>query len=184
MCMKNINTDIIFFDEAELSSDEKQMNLFSVIKETPTYKVKKSDNGTVLTIPQMNFLLSVNATEKIENGEIYHEEDETPDNTFFFDSEYKICLRVTETQSRKFVDLETFDLNQKEICKRIERRIYNKKYACQYSNVSVAIPANNESNTCVLKVLIKRVAGEGETENKWFVQSVHPIVLDMQDCQC
>ena len=184
MCMKNINTDIIFFDEAELTSDENQMNLFSVIKETPIYKVKKNNQGDVLTIPQMNFLLSVNATEKIINGNVYHEEGETPNNTFFFDSKYKVCLRVTETKSSKFVDLETFYLNQQDVCKRIERKIYNKKYACQYSNVSVAMPPNNETNTCVLKVLVKKVAEEGESENKWFVQSIHPIVLDIDDCQC
>lgn len=185
MCMKNINTDIVFFEQAELSSDEKQMNLFSVNKDFPKLKVKKNITENVLTISQINLLLSVNATEKMEAGKPYHEEGETPENTFFFKSNYKIRLRVTEPESGKFVDLETISLAQHRDCQEIvHRKIYNEKFACKYSNVSVAIPPDDKEGTCVLKVLVRKVPDEGEQENKWFVQSVHPIILDIQECEC
>lgn len=180
MCMKNINTDVVFFDTIEYFSDSEKLNLCSAYLKYPTILAQSTENEGELVIPKLSVLLSINATERIVDGKVKHFSDETNDNTFFFDDEYELRLRVTETQSGRFVDLGDVFISPKEKGSyvQLDRNIYNKKIVCCFSNVRVSKPGKC-LDSCVLKILVRRKV-ESEEPNKWYVQSSHPMILEIE----
>lgn len=169
MCMKNLNTDVIFFSGADTPKESpgSVVNIYGMSKETPSVPVT-SLGESLWGIQTLSFMLLVNASERRKDPT--HDKGDTPENTVFFNREYEVCLRLTEPISGQFVDLDSYRfMPQKEqvvLC----RKIYSKKINCQYRQISVAKP-NGDDPLCVLKVLV-RLAG---ANSSWIVQSVHPI---------
>ena len=85
MCLKNINTDVLFFDSAALTPQDK-MILYSVEKDICEATVKREVEGgeTCLIIDDLSFILSITAIEKEKDGVALHEKSDTPQNTIFF----------------------------------------------------------------------------------------------------
>lgn len=181
MCLKNINTSVVFFDEATATDTISKINLNSVYKDRPDVVARYLDeNKQILKIDSLQFLFSVNASEKSH----IHEESETPDNTFYFDKKYEIRFRITETHSGKFFDLADgpiLDLsNSQDKVTHLCRYLYEDKMILKYENVLVAAPEIGK-NLCVLKVLIRRVDdSDPELDLPWVVQSMHQIKLNIK----
>lgn len=182
MCIKNVNTDVVFFVDAPTLNENEQA-FFRICKDEPVVNAKKVNeegNCSVLKIPQINFLLSINATEKTKDGKAIHSDKETKYNTLFFDYKYEIRLRITETASGRFVDLDTFVMKPQEEHIHLCRNIFSYRKTCQYNNILVATPPKGK-NKCVLKVLIRCAPECGKDEGAWIVQSIHPIQLNIEE---
>lgn len=177
MCMKNVNTDVVLFDDVLPNEAEgKNIDLLGISKDIPAVVAKKVEDG-LLSIPKLDIVFSIGATEKIDvNKTPVHENGETSADTFFMDERYKIRLRVTETHSGKFFDLDTININPSQKVITLCRRIFNQKSVYQYRNVLVATPPEGK-DLCVLKVLIQCE----KNPNRWIVQSMHPIRLIVRD---
>lgn len=183
MCMKNINTDILFFEDVSSDDDNKNIiNLHSASKGIPEIDVNYLDeNKDILVIENLQFIFSVNANELINNNVPFHKPDETPDNTIFFDEKYEILFRITETTSGRFFDLDDspiIDPSNSDKVVRLCRSMYMDKVAYKYQNILVAAPPTGK-NLCVLKVLIRRKNDENSQSSVWVVQSTHPIKLNI-----
>lgn len=174
MCMKNINTDVVFFESATLSSQsESGIDIFQANKGAPLIEAKQR-NAQEMEIPTLRFMLSINANERKDDP--LHDPNDTPEDTIFFNQKYIICLRLTEPQSGKFTDLETFDFTPEDEQIVLCRKIYAKKLTYQCQNIVAAIPPQ-QKDMCVLKVLVKL---SDPAVKKWYVQSIHPIHIKLQ----
>lgn len=162
MCMKNINTDVTFFSCTDTSLD---------VRKPIPYISAEYLNEDTLNIKSLSFLLSINAIER--KLEPIHAPDATIENTIFFDQNYVMCFRLTEPNSGKFIDLDTYEFtpgeNQIELC----RKIFSQKISCLYQDVKVAVPPQQNGCYCVLKILIR----PHNSNSNWIVQSIHPIQL-------
>lgn len=168
MCMKNISTDILFFDDVIISkTDTGSLNLYGVTKEIPKVEVKQYSDKNKWIIPQISFMLSINATEKKPNTEI---------NAIDFDKIYKICIRVTETTSGDCVDIVQFDIKPKESHFSLCRDIYSERTMYRVENIIVTKPPHDK-DLCVFKVLIQEVVNGTVSEDKWIAQSMHPVKM-------
>lgn len=185
MCMKNVNTDILFFEDvSSYDNDKSIINLHSASKGIPEISVKYLDSKKeVLVIDNLQFIFSVNANELIENDMPFHKSDENPDNTIFFNEKYEILFRITETHSGRFFDLDGGPVidpsNDTDKVVRLCRSMYMDKIAYKYQNILVAAPPEGK-HLCVLKVLIRRKTVQpDDTVSVWVVQSTHPIKLNL-----
>lgn len=172
--MKNLNTDVTFFSEAEMISPSHSgtVNIYGACKETPIVSAIKSSEDGVLKIASLKFLLSINALERLR--EPIHFDDETKENSIYFREHYHIRLRLTEPSSGQFVDLFTEEFcpytSKVSLC----RDIFTKKEFFHFQNISVAVP--KKENYCVLKVLVHH-----SSNSEWIVQSIHPIKLEINE---
>jgi len=165
MCMKNISTDILFFDDVSISkANIDSLNLHGVTKEIPEVEVKEY-NEDKLIIPQISLMLSINATEKKPSSET---------NAIDFSKTYKICIRVTETASGDCVDIVQFDIKPGESQLSLCRNIYSKRAMYRVENIIVTKPPQDK-DLCVFKVLIQEVVDGTISEDKWIAQSMHPV---------
>lgn len=172
MCMRNINTNVLFFSGGLTPSDSERgtVDMYAVYKEIPSVHAKLIRDG-VLGIDSLSFMISINAIEPTSGPHL--DEGENPKNTVFFDHKYELCFRLSETTSGKFVDLDTFAFVPQEAQVSLCRKIYSKKFLCQYQNVSVAVPPEGK-DLCVLKILIRPA---DDAQANWVVQSIHPVRL-------
>lgn len=187
MCMKNLNSNIIIFSDVSPDFDNDDLfNILGANKKVPFVPVKKSDEEGILIIPNLRFLVSINALESLDDdkkdGEKkpVHKDTENPDTTLFFNKKYEFCIRLTELSTGGFVDLDLRPLDLEhydELC----RKVYSKMLLFDFKNINVAKP--NKDNRpkkktykyeYVLKFLIRRQDSE---EKLWNVQSVHPFKL-------
>lgn len=173
MCMKNVNTDVIFFSDVDTSveSRDKTITIYGANRGIPEIPTVRVDDNT-LRIQTLSFMVSINAVERKGSPELpAHDAGDSPDNTIYFSNQYEVCFRITETSSGRFIDLDTIDFvpeeNQVVLC----RKIYSKKMLCRYHNISVARPPEGK-NYCALKVLIRHSGTPS-----WTVQSMHPIEM-------
>ena len=173
MCMKNLDTNVVFFSGADALKDapENVMNIYGMSKGIPSVSVV-SLNDELYGIEALSFMLLVNAIERKE--EPYHDEGDTKDNTVFFDETYEILLRLTEPSTGKFVDLDSYEFTPAKEQITLCRKTYSQMISCRFSRVSVAKP-HNDNNLCVLKVLVRR----GGSDEKRIVQSMHPIRMEL-----
>jgi len=165
MCMKNISTDILFFEDAYNSKEQGSLiNVTGITKELPEIEARKHDENTLI-IPQISLMLSINATEK-----------DTPvkENSIDFSKTYQICIRVTETTSGQCVDIVQFRFCPNEEAKELCRKIYNKRLMYRVTDVLVAKPPQGK-DLCVFKVLIQEVIDGNVSEDRWIAQSMHPL---------
>lgn len=165
MCMKNINTNILFFEEINSSkSNSELINLYGLTKDMPEVNVKDNDENTLI-IPRISLMLSLSATDK---------GSEKDKNTIDFNKTYRICIRITETTSGQCVDTVQFDIHPCEEEISLCRKIYSKRTMYRLENVIVAKPPKDK-NLCVFKVLIQEVVNGNISEENWIAQSMHPV---------
>lgn len=165
MCMKNISTDILFFEEINNSKiNNNLINIYGITKEIPEVDVKENDEKTLL-IPRISLMLSINANDKGK---------EKDDNTIDFNKTYRICIRITETSSGQCVDTIQFNIKPYEDEVSLCRKIYNKRTMYRFENIVIAKPPQGK-DLCVFKVLIQEVINGTVSEEKWIAQSMHPV---------
>lgn len=167
MCMKNVSTDILFFEEVNNSKVNNELfNLYGVTKEMPEVEVEETEDN-MLIIPRISLMLSINATEK---------DSPTEHNSIDFSKTYQICIRVTETSSGQCVDIiqHTFCPNEDAIT--LCRKMYNKRLMYRVTDVLVAKPPQGK-DLCVFKVLIQEVKDGNTSEDRWIAQSMHPVKM-------
>lgn len=167
MCMKNINTDILFFEDVNSSKlNTELLNIYGITKEMPEVEVEKIGDN-MLVIPRISLMLSINATEKKLS---------TDKDAINFSKKYRICIRVTETSSGQCVDIVQFDIHPCDEELSLCRKIYNKKSMFRFENIIVAQPPKDKE-ICVFKVLIQEVIDGNLSEENWIAQSMHPVKL-------
>lgn len=169
MCMKNISTDILFFDEINNSkSDNNLINIYGITKSIPEVEVNESENDNdLLLIPRISLMLSINATDKGGNKE---------NNTIDFNKTYRICIRITETSSGKCVDTVHLDIHPCEEEVSLCRKIYNKRMFYRLENIILTKPPVGK-DLCVFKVLIQEIKEGNVLEENWIAQSMHPVKI-------
>lgn len=175
MCMKNVNTDAILFEN--ISGDVERngiIDLLGVNKAIPSVYAEKIDD-TLLRIPALRVFFSLCA---IEKKHTINDSSQSPDedNVFHMDREYRVRLRITETSSGDFFDLDTIDVDPRNKSIGLCNNIFTMRGAYQYTNVLVRKPGTGK-DLCVLKVLIQR----SNDKDNWIVQSMHPIRLVVND---
>lgn len=165
--MKNINTDILFFEDAfNVKEQSELINVTGITKELPEVEAKEYDADKMI-IPQISFMLSISATEK---------DSQTEKNSIDFSKTYQICIRVTETSSGQCVDIIQFRFCPNEDVVSLCRKMYNKRLMYRVTDVLVAKPPQGK-DLCVFKVLIQEVVDGTVSEDKWIAQSMHPVRL-------
>ena len=176
MCMKNLDTNVVFFTSADTPKEApgSVLNVYGMSKGTPFVPVVPRGEE-LFGIQSLSFMLLVNAIERKEDP--CHDDGDTPDNTIFFDEKYEVCLRLTEPSTGKFVDLDSYKFVPKEEQIILCRKTYSKMISCRYEQISVAKPRNDD-NLCVLKVLVRKAAPDAQ----WIVQSMHPIQMVLTEC--
>lgn len=171
MCMRNLNTDVTFFKKKDELSDILEM--CNGRPEVNAYPSKDSE----LVIDTLCFMLSINALERKESSGDAPEHKNVSDK-IDFNTKYQLCIRLSETDSGKFVDLDSQDFlpasDQTVLC----RKVYSMKRMYKYRNISVARPPRGK-DLCVLKVLVR-----SNDESEWTVQSMHPIKLIEKGNDC
>ena len=181
--MKNLNTDIVFFTSADtpLLCDN-AINFIDVALKYPLIPaIQQESESGILIIPQLTFMLSINALERLSSNDsnlaqTSGEEKVNLENKIFFDLEYELCLRLSETKSGKFVDLGKDIFTPKERSINFCRKVFSSKTLYQFYNINVVRPPLDKFY-CVLKVLIRRAG----SDSKWTVQSIHPIELRLDN---
>ncbi|MDE6947150.1 MAG: hypothetical protein K2P14_08215 [Anaeroplasmataceae bacterium] len=176
MCMKNLNTDVVFFSNVTEISNSNQsiFNIEGGNKEIPIVSSTRSvENKDILTITSLKFLLSINALESISDHP--HGSNEDAETTIHFDKEYEFNIRMADPNSGTFVDLYSESFIPKDTSISLCRKIFSKKMLFKFNNIKVTQPRNSKGekkDLCILKILA-RLRGE----DKWNVQSVHPVRL-------
>lgn len=170
MCMKNINTDILVFEDANFSKpNSEKINIYETTRDIPSIEVEEISEDMLL-IPRISLMLSINATQKDSTSK-----DSIPkDNTIDFDKTYRICIRITETSSGQCVDTVQFNIHPSEEHLSLCRKMYNKKALYRFENLSIAKPPQGK-DLCVIKVLIQEVDNGNISDDNWIAQSMHPV---------
>lgn len=173
MCMKNLNTDVVFFKNVSVSGFESDnINLYDAVKTIPVVEVKANDDKTWI-IPQISLMLSINALNDVQNEEI-------DENTINFGKTYAIRIRVTETSSGQCVDLGQVYIHPVEEKITLCKHIYTKKFVCRFNDIIVTIPPQGK-DLCVFKVLVQEVIDGKLSDDKWVAQSMHPVRLKPEE---
>ena len=100
MCMKNVNTNIVFADIAA-SSNQTELSLQNIGKKFFIVEDERK-------ITSLSFALFVSATEDKDapTSDVEHEETNLDEKSVFkFYKEYELRIRLTETISGDFMDL-------------------------------------------------------------------------------
>lgn len=165
MCMKNVNTNIIFADITS-NNEHSAISLQNLGK-----NFYVSVNETNRKILYMSFALFISASE--ERDFTLEDAKKADDFIFVFSKQYEFRVRLTETISGAFKDLVNMTITaadtaeQSGLCK----RVFNCAKFCHFENIE--LPNEVEREKFVIKVIIREKT-EAEN-NQWFVQSIHPI---------
>lgn len=181
MCMKNISTDIVFFGDlsAARTDNDDFFNLYNVAKEIPCVDVRPNDEKTWL-IPRISLMLSVNAIKNI-NRSGDEGKDKCTDSGIDFNKKYVLRIRVTETTSGQCVDIGQLVFSPTDGQITLCKHIYAKRFLCKFDDIVVTIPPEGK-DLCVFKVILQEFKeGEPLDEDKWVVQSIHPVKMKLVD---
>ncbi len=165
MCMKNVNTNIIFADIT--SNDEHSAISLQNLGKNFYISVKDEKRK----ISSISFALYISASEE---RDFTLEDAEKVDNSIFvFSKQYEFRVRLTETISGAFKDLVSMIIvpadtaEQSGLCK----KVFNCTKFCHFEDIE--LPGENAKERFVIKVVVRE---KTELENnQWFVQSIHPI---------
>ena len=166
MCMKNVNTNIVFAD-IRSNSEHTEVTLENVGK---FFCVTQTQHMRI--VPSLSFALFISALgEKNDNGVAKTLADDK--SSFLLNKQYEFKIRLTETMTGSFKDLMSIFVNpadgveEKGYCK----KIFNSTNFCHCENVD--LPTKHEKEHFVIKVLIREQSQDCNLP--WFVQSIHPI---------
>lgn len=166
MCMKNINMNAVFCDIVS-DPDNLSLSLGDIGKH---FYIVNED--TQREISQLSMAIFISATQS-KDADIIQKID--PDQVFDFREKYEIKIRLTETISGSFKDLDKFIItpssssDSEGLCK----NTFNCTRLCLYQNV--LLPSSQEREKFVIKLLIRRFIESRTQDDNWIVQSIHPI---------
>lgn len=165
MCMRNINTNVVF---ADIVPNENGNGIFSLQNVGKKFTVVEQDGKKKITTLSMALLIS--ASEEKNNE---HESDET---TFTFDKNYEVRVRLTETYSGSFIDLATIIVEpSKTVVERgICKKSFNHTQLCYFKDISLP-PDEKNQNKYVVKIVLRATDSLANGDGKFFVQSIHPV---------
>lgn len=169
MCMNNINTNVVFYKTGYEYKDQQIVDLKGATNKPKVIVEPIRGEENYYSIKELDFALLVNAIQNKNNPV------KNPAEEIDLKQQYEIIVRMTETSSGEFVDLERRDLifstNTIELC----RYIFTDIMFFSFGNIKVHKPPMGK-NLCVLKILIKL---KDDKEKSWFVQSMHPIEMEL-----
>lgn len=169
MCMKNVNLNPVFCDMIP-NQDGSDIALANFVGKQ--FKIQEENSRRFL--PQVSLALFVSATQT-ENPEDAARIN--PDITFSFEHNYDIKIRLTETISGSFMDLDEFLLEpaKHSISANLCRKTLNHTRLCVFTDI--VLPEAKENECFVIKALIRRHAQESNNES-WAVQAIVPLKVN------
>ncbi len=166
MCMKNVNTNVVFCD---IVSNPNNLNVslgnigkkFHIFCENDQRKISQISMAVFISATESKnkqFLTSVN-----------------PDLVFVFKEIYEFKIRLTETISGSFKDLETFliEPSKQSDSEGLCRDTFNYTQLCMFSDI--LLPKDEDKERFVIKMLIRHYDENRTKDEDWVVQSIHPI---------
>lgn len=175
MCMKNINIIPTFCDVMARSEDA-TISLGNIGKH---FRIEITNDGRV--IPQLSMSIFFSALQTKNELSL---QELNPEESFDFRKNYDIKIRLTETISGVFKDLDTFQISAAENAdtKHLCMSTFNYTELRVYNNISLpdSIPDNNTPEKFVIKILIKlhKEDSTNTANDKWIVQAIVPISFD------
>ena len=171
MCMKNINIIPTFCDVIS-NNDDSTISLGNIGKR---FRITTTNEGRLISQLSMSIFFSAMQS---KNEQVL--EQINSNETFDFRETYEIKIRLTETISGSFKDLDTFKLNalQNADSEHLCMSTFNCVRLCLYNNIS--LPEINNIERFVIKILIKKFdENKSDDENdKWIVQTIAPILFN------
>ena len=171
MCMKNVNLIALFGD---VVCSDNSVLLGDILSKK--FYCKMIDDKRFVSQISMSVLIAATQT-KDEKAAANLD----PDLVFAFNHQYEIRVRLTETISGAFKDLDTFTLDpsQNADSEGLCRKTFNHTRLCVFPNVD--LPPKNARERFVIKLLIRRVDPNRVTDDGWVVQSIHPLDLIFEE---
>lgn len=168
MCMKNVNTNIVFADIAA-NSNQTELSLQNIGKKFYIIEEERK-------ITSLSFALFISASEEKDapTSDSECEAKGLEDKSIFkFYKEYELRIRLTETISGDFMDLTELRFKPKDTA--VERGICKKtfNYSKFFRFDNIKLPERKEKENFVIKVILRESIEENK--NQWSVQSIHPI---------
>ena len=169
MCMKNVNLNLVFCDMIP-NQDGSDIALANFVGKQ--FKIQEENGRRVL--PQVSLTLFVSATQTKDPDEAARI---NPDITFSFENDYDIKVRLTETISGSFMDLDSFLLEpaKHSISANLCRKTLNHTRLCVFQNI--VLPEEKDNECFVIKALIRRHTQECNNES-WAVQAIVPLKIN------
>ena len=173
MCMKNLNMNIVFCDIVS-NPDNSSISLGGIGK---VFSFVVENN--VKKISQLPMVIFVSATQS-KNPEIIDKLN--PNTDFIFSNQYEVKVRLTETISGDFQDLGEFEIDPSKsydangLCK----STFNYTQLCLFSDV-VLHNIEKSKQRYVIKLLIRQKNRNKTTDDRWIVQTIHPLQLCQSD---
>ncbi len=163
MCMKNVNLNAVSCNIV-IDNEYSQVSLANIGK-----KITIAVTEIKREIAQLSLAVFISAVQS-KDPNIVASID--PDTTFAFKEKYQIRIRLTETISERFKDLETFvidpssSVDSSHLCK----DTYNHTRLGLYHDI--VLPPVSEKERFVVKLLIRRYDESREQDVDWIVQSI------------
>lgn len=163
MCMRNINTNIIF---ADITTNQ-EGTIYSLENIGKKFHILSEDNDK--KIVSMSMALLISASEEKNNNSVFDE------SIFSFENNYELRVRLTETYSGDFKDLAKIELEPQKtaVSSGLCKTTFNHTQLCFFERIELPSRLGSKEKY-VIKVVV-RAKDENNTDRKWFVQSVHPI---------
>lgn len=168
MCMRNVNLIPVFCDIIP-NQDGSSLSLGNFVGKQ--YRIDNEEE--VRKISQISLALFISATQTKDPNEAARID---PDVTFSFAHTYDVKIRLTETFSGAFADLEEFlfEPDKYAVTGALCRKTLNYTRLCVFANVK--LPEPKEHERFVIKVLIRR-HDDGAPDKSWAVQAILPLNL-------
>lgn len=152
-----------------------KINLIDV--HTDTFKIVSENNNRKLQ--KLYFTLFINPMENINS-------EKDTNEIFSFDENYAIRIRLTETANFSSHDLDEFET--KEAFDKVSSTFDNIKI-CRFMRIcffeDIPLPPKEENQKFLIKVLVKKLSGDKEKDNKndWIIQSIYELSLKEESQQ-
>jgi hypothetical protein len=170
--MKNVNINCVFGDIITTGVDSE----FSLCNIGKRFCISRQDDNRRV-ISQLSMVVFISATQTKDEEKI---KNINPEIEFFFNEDYEIKIRLTETFSGDFTDLFDFVIVPSKhamndgLCK----STFNYKQLCVKTNVE--LPCEKQKEKYVIKILIRHKTNL-EKSNEWTVQTIVPLELCNDD---
>ena len=164
MCMRNINTNIIF---ADITTNQDGTN-YSLENIGKKFRILSENEDK--KIVSMSMALLISASEEKNINTVMDE------SVFSFKNDYELRIRLTETFSGDFKDLTKIILEPQKtaVSRGLCKTTLNHTQLCFFEKIELPSNLGNNGENYVIKVVVRAI-DKNNPDKKWFVQSVHPI---------
>lgn len=164
MCMRNVNLNAVFCDIIS-SPDTSSISLGNIRKK---FHISSEDNKRLIS--QISLAIFISATQTKDKEAL---EKVNPDLTFVFQEKYEIKIRLTETISGIFKDLNVFSVEPSNFADSIGlcRDTFNHIQLCLKNDV--VLPEKSERERFVIKLLIRRYQEQRNQDDGWMDRSIY-----------